>query len=308
MAEINDEFKIEPNQNAKKDKKKVIGGLLLGAIPLLFIVYLVLGPVLHILSKDLKAKEMYVISEFVNVRATSDINSLKMGKVEYGTKLLVYEIKDEFAEVLIDGQKGFVSSEFIADPAIYYAIEGLFGDDRAENLITNTKYKLALIRFLESKGYMSNIPEDVQIKLYGEKSKKEVYQIFTEPRSSRFNSSAIGDFNGDYKADAAFVLKNIISDKKILVIFSFDKKDPLNKSDVIYEYEIARPWYFIKSVKKGSKYMMFNDDKKLVKSKIPVDGLLIGTNRSKDLNDPEYLLIYTGEKFEIIDQPESEKK
>ncbi|MFN8257433.1 MAG: SH3 domain-containing protein [Bacteroidales bacterium] len=304
MAEFNEDLELEQGQNTKKDKKKIIGGLLLGAIPLLFILYLVLGPVLHILSKDLKAKEMYVISEYVNVRATSDVNSLKMGKAEYGTKLLVYEIKDEFAEVLIDGQKGFVSSEFIAEPSVYYAIEGLFGDDRTENLLTNTKYKLALIRFLESKGYMSNIPDDIQIKLFGQKLNKEKYQIFTEPRGSKYNSSAFADFNGDYQMDAAFVLKSFDSDKKILVIFSFDKKDPLNKSKILFEYEISRPWYFIKLAKKGTKYTVIGKDKKPEKNKIPVNGLLLGTNRAKDLNDPEYLLIYNGEKFEMIEQVE----
>jgi hypothetical protein len=299
MIENSEDSEGGSNQKIKKDKKKVIGGLLLGAIPLLFIVYLVLGPVLHILTKDLNAKEMYVISEFVNVRATSDINSLKMGKKDYGTKLLVYEIKDDFAEVLIDGQKGFVSSEFIADPATYYAIDGLFGDDRAENLVTNTKYKLALIRYLKSKDYISNIPEEVQIKLFGEKSKKEVYQIFTEPRGSRFNSSAYADFNGDYLVEAAFVLKNIKSDKKILVILSFDKNDPLNISKTIYEDEVEKPWYFIKIVRKGTKLQIYNENNKVEKIKIPTNGLILGSNRSKDLKDPEYLLIYNGEKFEM---------
>ncbi len=308
MAENSEDYGVEITQKVKKDKKKVIGGLLLGAIPLLFILYLVLGPVLHILSKDLKANEMYVISEFVNVRATSDVNSLKMGKAVYGTKLLVYEIKDDFAEVLIDGQKGFVSSEFIAEPPIYLAIEGLFGDDRAENLVPSTKYKLGLIRYLESKGYISNLSEELKVKLYGEKSKKEVYQIFSEPRGSHYNSSAIADFDGDFQLDAAFVLKNINSDKKILVILSFDKKDPLNISKVIYENEMEKPWYFIKMAKKGTKYPMLNKNKKIEKIKIPINGLIQGTNRSSDLNDTEYLIIYNGEKFDKQELSKEVKK
>lgn len=308
MTENSEDFGVETTQKVPKDKKKVIGGLLLGAIPLLFIIYLVLGPVLHILSKDLQAKEMYVISEFVNVRATSDVNSLKMGKAEYGTKLLVYEIKGDFAEVLIDGQKGYVSSEFIADPPIYYAIEGLFGDDRADNLVTSTKYKLGLIRYLESKGYISNIPEDIQVQLFGQKSKKEVYQIFSEPRGSHFNSSVFADFDGDFQTEAAFVLKNIKTDKKILVILAFDKKEPLTISKAIYENEMEKPWYFIKLAKKGTKYQIPNKNKKIEKTKIPINGLVLGTNRSKDLNDPEYLLIYNGDKFDIYEQSKEEKK
>jgi hypothetical protein len=308
MNENNDQFRVETTLKSKKDKKKVIGGLLLGAIPLIFILYLVLGPVLHILTKDLNAKEMYVISEYVNVRATSDINSLKMGKVEYGTKLLVYEIKEDFAEVLIEGQKGFVSSEFIADPAIFYSIDGLFGDDKAENMLTNTKYKLALIRYLDNKGYMSNIPDEIQTKIYGAKQNKEVYQIFTEPRGSQFNSSVIADFDGDFKSDAAFIIKNTNSDKKKLVIFSFDDKEPLKNSKVIYESEIDKPWNFIKLAKKGLKYQMVNNKSEPEKVKIPVNGLIMGSNRAKDLNDPEFLIIYNGQKFETIEQKEVVKK
>jgi len=308
MTENSEEFEMDLIPKVKKDKKKVIGGILLGAIPLLFLVYLVLGPVLHIVSKDLKAKEMYVISEFVNVRATSDVNSLKMGKALYGTKLLVYDIKDDFAEVLIDGQKGFVSSEFIAEPATYYSIEGLYGDDRAENLVTNTKYKLALIRYLDSKGYISNIPEDIQKQLYKDKIKKEVYQIFTEPKGSRFNSSTFADFDGDFQVEAAFVLKNIHSDKKILVLLSFDKNTPLKASKTIFEKELEKPWYFIKQVKKGSKFLLKSESKKPEKIKIPINAIVIGTNRSKELNDTEFLLIYNGDKFEIHELAEDVKK
>jgi hypothetical protein len=308
MNENDDQFRVETNVKTKKDKKKVIGGLLLGAIPLIFILYLVLGPVLHILTKDMNAKEMYVISEYVNVRATSDINSLKMGKVDYGTKLLVYEIKEGFAEVLIEGQKGFVSSEFIADPAIFYSIDGLFGDDKAENMLTNTKYKLALIRYLESKGYMSNIPEEIQTKIYGAKQNKEVYQIFSEPKGSQFNSSVIADFDGDFKSDAAFIIKNINLDTKILVIFSFDDKEPLKNSKVIYESEIDRPWNFIKLAKKGLKFQMADGKSEPEKVKIPVNGLIMGSNRAKDLNDPEFLIIYNGQKFDTIEQKEEAKK
>ncbi len=291
---------IDLNQEPKKkDKKKMIGGLILGAIPLLFIIYLVLGPLLHILSRDLSAKEMYVISEWVNVRAAADVKSLKMGKVDYGTKLLVYEIVDNWAEVLIDGQKGFVSKEFIADPETYYFIEGLFGDKRASKRVPGTKYRLALMRYLKSKGYISQIPEDVQLELYGEIKDSEVYQIFTEPAGSKFNSTVFADFDGDFRNDAAYVLKNQLDDKNLLVIISFDKNDPLNISKVIHEQELEHSWFYIRRATKGYRYY-YNDDEK--KSKIPLNGILIGSNRNKNLNDPEFLLLYNGETFDMFEQ------
>ncbi|MCF6242289.1 MAG: hypothetical protein L3J74_13195, partial [Bacteroidales bacterium] len=73
---------------AENNKKKVIlGGIFLGLIPLLFILYLILGPVLSVMTRDLSAKEMYVISDGVNVRAKPEAKALKMGRITYGTKL-----------------------------------------------------------------------------------------------------------------------------------------------------------------------------------------------------------------------------
>lgn len=298
----NNDFDLDSFPSKKNNKKKVLGGLILGAIPLLFIIYLVLGPLLHILSKDLSASEMYVISEWVNVRATPDIKSLKMGKIDYGTKLLVYEIKDDWAEVLIDGQKGYVANKFIADPATYYAIEGLFGDDNTAKTLTNSKYKLALIRYIESKDWITYIPEDIQMDIFGEVANKDVYQVYSEPKGSRFNYSAFADFDGDFRWDAAFVLKNRESDTKILVIFSFDKNDPLEMSKVIYEQELDQPWYFIRLAKKGYRY---NLDDKEKKTRLPINAIHIGTNRNKNLNDPEFILMYTGETFTTYEQPQN---
>jgi hypothetical protein len=283
---------------AKKNKKKIISGLLiLGGIPLLFVLYLVIGPILDILSKDISAKEMYVVSEFVNVRATSDINSLKMGSLDYGTKVLVYEIKDDWAEVLVDGQKVFISSKFVVDPSVYYTIEGIFGDEKVSDIVKNSKYRLALYRYYESKGFTSEIPEEIKKKYLKGSDEKEVYQIFSEPKGSSYTSVVFADFDGDLTQDAAFVLKHKNADEKILVIISFDKKDPLNISKVIYEDELDEIWMSIKIAKKGTSYRLSAsklDDEKL---KIPVNGLLIGSNRSKTLADPLFLFYYNGQKF-----------
>ncbi len=277
-------------------KKKILGVLILGGIPILFVLYLILGPILHILSRDISAREMFVVSEFVNVRASSDVNSLKMGKLDYGTKVLVYEIKEDWAEVLVDGKKVFISSDFIVEPAVYYAIEGIFGDEKSAKQVSGSKYKLAINRYFEEKGFASKVPEDIQEKYFDKAEGKEIYQILSEPKGI-FGSVAFADFDGDFNQDAAFVLKNLNSDKKLLVIFSFDKKDPLKNSKVIYEQELGQPWMFIRIAKKGSRLELNPDEKQ--KTKIPVNGILIGSNRSKDLNDPVSLLLYNGQSFDL---------
>lgn len=291
----------------RKNKKKVIlGGIFLGAIPILFLIYIVLGPILSVLKKDLAAEEMYVISNGVNVRAQAEKKSLKMGRIDYGTKLLVYKIEDEWAEVLIEGQKGYVSKDYIATPKIYFMLEGLFGDERSKKRISKTQYRLAILRYFNEKGYMTKISDENKEFFEDEDLNKEVYQIFSESGKSRYNSMAFGDFDGDFVWDAAFVLKNPDTDKKLLIILSFDKNDPLNKSKSIFEMELEEPWFFIRRTAKRNRWYLNNPDadpeEKPRKTKIKIDGISIGTNRNKNLKDPVNLLLYNGEEFEIHEQ------
>jgi len=281
----------------KKGKRKFLGFLVLGGIPLLFITYLVLGPILDILSKDISAKDMYVISEYVNVRATSDVNSLKMGHLTYGEKVLVYEIKDDWAEVLVDGRKVFLASKFLVEPEVYFTIEGIFGDERASRLIKNSKYRMALYQYYRQKGFIGEITDDIKRDHFSDSTNNEVYQIVSEPKGSLYNTAAFADFDGDFRQDAAFILQKKGADNKILVIFSFDKDDPSSNSKVIYETELEEPWMAARLAKKGTTLKIDQADDKDNKIKLPVNGLLIGSNRSKSLGDPVQLIYYDGKTF-----------
>lgn len=291
---------------SKNKKKVILGGIFLGAIPILFLIYIVLGPILSVLQKDLTAEEMYVISDGVNVRSQASKESLKMGRIDYGTKLLVYKIEEEWAEVLIEGQKGYVSKDYIGTPETYYMLEGLFGDERCKKRVNKTQYRLAILRYLIEKGYLTKISDENKEFFEDEDLNKEVYQIFSEPGKSRYNSTAYGDFDGDFVWDAAFVLKNPDTEKKLLVILSFDKNDPLSKSKSIFEMELEEPWIFIRRTAKGNRWYLKNQeiepDMEPKKTKIKIDGISIGTNRNRNLKDPVNLLLYNGEKFEIHEQ------
>ena len=301
---------------AENNKKKIVlGGIFLGLIPLLFLLYLILGPVLSVMTKDLNAEEMYVISDGVNVRAKPETKALKMGRIKYGTKLLVYKIEDNWAEVLIEGQKGFVSKDYIAKPKQFYMLEGLFGDQASKKRLTKTRYRLAILRYIDKKGYITQIPDEYKKEFDDEDMDKDVFQIFSEPYKAMYNSSAFGDFDGDYVSDAAFVLKNPETEKKLLVILSFDKNNPLEKSKAIFETELEEPWLFIRKAAKGTRwYLNHTEEEKETlkttknkkyrprKTKIKIDGIIISSNRNRNLHDPVNLLLYNGENFEIHNQ------
>ena len=299
---------------SKNKKKVILGGIFLGAVPVLFIIYLVLGPMLSVLTKDMQAEEMYVISDGVNVRAKGEKKALKMGRIEYGTKVLVYNVTDKWAEVLIDGQKGFVWNEYIANPRTFYMLDGLFGDKRSKSRVGKTKYRLGILRYLDEQGYITKIADEYKEFMDDEDLNKEVYQIFSESGKSRYNSTTFGDFDGDFINDAAYVLKNPETEKKLLVIISFDKTNPMNSSKSIFEMELEEPWIFIRKAVKKSKWYLNStelksdaelDEDELVlpkKERIKIDGISIGTNRNKNLKDPVSLLLYNGEQYEIHEQ------
>ena len=307
MGHEQENSELVKETKVKKGKGKFVGFLLLGGIPLLFVLYLVLGPILDILSKDISAKDMYVISDEINVRATSDINSLKMGHLTYGAKVLVYEIKEDWAEVLVDGRKVFLASKYIVEPKVFYTIEGIFGDEKASDLVKGSKYRYALYEYFKSKGFESEIPDEIKKKYFDDTSGKEVYQLFSEPKGSAYNSAVYADFDGDFTQDAAFILKHKSSEDKILVIFSFDKDDPF-KSKVIYEDELDESWMEIRQARKGYTYKLETDGEKSEKIKLPVNGLLIGSNRSRSLNDPVHVFYYDGKQFVSYLQSEDKKK
>jgi len=173
--------------------------------------------------------------------------------------------------------------------------------------VNKTKYRLAILRFFDEKGYISNVPDEYKEFFEDEDLDKEIYQIYSEPGKSRYNSTAFGDFDGDFVWDAAFILKSPETEKKLLIILSFDKNDPLNNSKSIFEMELEEPWIFIKRAAKKSRWYLNDTEikpggKGIKKTRIKIDGISIGTNRNRNLKDPVSLLLYNGEEFEIHEQ------
>ncbi len=281
----------------KESKNKISLGLIFGIIPVFFLVYLVVGPFLNTISRDLSSKDMYVISEWVNVRTRPDVKSLKMGKILFGTKVACYGESDGWSEVLVDNSRGYVASKFIVDAKSFYYLDGLFANKKAAKKVTSTKYRMALVRYLMSKGYTTNVPEDVRDEFDDESNEDEVYQLEAEPSGAKYNTVVFSDFNGDGSKDVAFVLTNKVKDINRLVILTLDKDNPFTMSKILYDNELEYPWQFIRLAKKGTSHIQNAE-----KVKLPLNGLLIGSNRDKNFKDKSYLLLYDGKFFNKFKQ------
>ncbi|NPA67280.1 MAG: hypothetical protein GXO50_01595 [Chlorobi bacterium] len=290
----------------KKDAKSqaaFVGGLLFGIIPFIFIVYLLLGPLVKVIKKDFSGETMMIISENLRLRADTNKNSYVTGSYPFGTKVKVYKVFDNNrAEVSTGNKKGYMSFEYLVLPETFYIIEGMFGNENAKKLIASTKYRKAVSNYLKTNNFTTKIPESEREKLYGKNTKKEMWQIFAEPLKSRFNSFCRGDYNGDKREDAAFIITDIKNGNRKLIVLEINDDIPGKYGNLIGSKDLKQDYLYIRNVPKNSK-MIIKDSLQTLHT----DGILIGTNRSGNFNDVDTLMIYNGISFDFYPQKNNKK-
>ncbi len=287
----------------KRENVSTASVVFFGIVPFLFIVYLLLGPVIRVIKRDLNAKPMYIISDNLNLRSDKSKNAYVIGNYDYGTEVKVYETYDnQWAEVAVGRKKGYMSLEYLVPPEIFYLIDGMFGNELAKKTISKTIYKKAIANYFLQQGYVSDMPDEIKRELYGAKGKnKPVWQIYVLPGHPKFNSYAFGDFNGDKKLDAAFVITNKQAGKNKLIVFDFSSIGEQQYGKLIFSMDLDAPWFYIRTARKGSQYYIDGEKKRL-----PIDGILIGTNRDPALKDPVTLVLFDGRRFRLYRQPSRE--
>ena len=273
--------------------------IIFGLAPFLFIVYLLLGPVIRVIKKDIKSEPMYIISDNLNLRSETSPNAYIIGNFNYGTEVKVYNTYDNlWAEVTIGKKKGYMSLEYLVPQKIFYLIDGMFGNELAKKALKKTAYKKALANYFLNNQLVSDIPEDIKVDLYGKKAKnKTPWQFFVLPGKKQFNSYCYGDFNGDKKRDVAFIITNLKTKQNRLIVLSINEFSQ-DYGTTLFSMDLKDNWYYIRLAPKNYKFYIDGELKPL-----PIDGILIGSNRDPQLQDPVQLLLYDGEKFKLHKQP-----
>ncbi len=247
---------------------------------------------------------MFIISDNLNLRSDKKPNAYVIGNYDYGTEVKVYNTFDnQWAEVSVGKKKGYMSLEYLVNPEIFYLIDGMFGNALAQKVVNKTSYKKAIANYFLQHGIVSNMPDQIKVQLYGHKGKdKPVWQLFVLPGRPKFNSYCYGDFNGDKKQDAAFVITNKETKQNRLIILSVNNINGQYGS-TLFSMDFPDNWYYIRLAPRGYRFIIDS-----VKTRIPIDGILIGSNRDPALHDPLRLLLYDGQQFRIYDQSVPVKK
>ncbi len=292
-------LKIKEKFFVKDGYARTSSVVIFGLVPILFIIYLLMGPVIKVVKKDINAEPMFIISENLNLRSDKSQNAYVIGNYDYGTEVKVYNTFDnKWAEVAVGRKKGYMSLEYLVSPEMFYLIDGMFGNDLAQKMISKTIYKKAIANYYIQQGYTSDMPEEIKKELYGHKWKnKETWQIFAIEGKPKFNSVAFGDFNGDRKTDIAVVLTNKKSKKNKLVVLSVANNTGDSFGQTLFSMDLPESWYYIRTAPKGAKYIINGQPKN-----IPIDGILVGSNRDPSLKDPQELVLFDGKQFKIYKQ------
>ncbi len=289
---------MKKSKKSLKSKAVFVSGILFGIIPFVFIVYLLLGPVIKVIKKDLSAETMIIISEELNIRSDKSMDAYVIGHYSFGTEVKVYKVFDnDWAEVSVGEKKGYMYFKYLVLPETFYTIEGMFGNDNAKELIYSVKYRKAISKYLKQNGFTSKIPKEKRDKLYGKDDDREIWQIFAEDKTSQFNTFCYGDYNGDNKRDAAFIITNIKTGNRKLILLNIENDTKEQYGSLITFRYLKHDFQFIKHIPKRKK--MFLKDSI---QRTSTDGILIGTNRDKSFNDIPKLMIYNGKEFEYFEQ------
>lgn len=265
-----------------------------GVLPFFFLVYLLLGPVVRVIHEDYTGEAMQIISENLKVRSDKTNRAYVIGQYDYGTEVKVHEIfENRWAEVTVEDVRGYMALEYLVSPEQFYLIDGMYGNDYAKDAVRKTKYRKAIASYLSENRYATDIPKKVQKKLYGASEKRERWQFFAESPRSEYNTYCYGDFDGVGSDNAAYILSNIDTGERRLIVLDLDVEIPGKYSKLIYSETLDNTWLFMKTAEK--RHFFIKDGER---QRMSIDGILFGSNRDASLGDMEVLLLFSGETFE----------
>lgn len=199
-------------------------------------------------AKDRDAPRTYVVANNVFLRSTqmAGVEYNIVGKIPYGSEVITYSKLGEWAEVKVNGQKGFIASAYLLDPQYFNYLNYIWGDLDTRECIESSKCRLAILDY-----FMNN-------KLT---SGANGWQVFTRPVNQKPNTVFYPRLYDKYSkyTDFVFIIKDNQTGNRVLVCYSFE--DTTEKP--IFRFSVdAPPTGFIKSVtpRSGGARVVFDDN------------------------------------------------
>jgi len=155
--------------------------------------------------------------------ANVDYNVL--GKISYGSELIVYDDSSVWAKVKWNKIEGYVFSSFILPKRDFYILNGIWGDKDSQDIINTAKCRLALLNYYKTNGYYGVLDPQILQSVFNVTSfpPDKIWQVFSKTKDSKYNSTFFKRItNKDSKfTDFAVIIKNPNTQQRKCLLFSF---------------------------------------------------------------------------------------
>lgn len=231
--------------SSQNDSNENRGKIILGAVALLLFV-VVIGVIVFtnvILPnrRDAVAPRYYTIANQLNIRSSiefaGDYNKLE--SVAYGSQILVYDSipgkwlygkfapRDNKGNVVKDRcVEGYMYYGYVLPEADFFLLNSIFGDAESRKMLSETRYKHALLDYYKSRGIIGDI-SNAEIVEHGINSRfcdAGKWQVFCkDSKATSNNVYRSRKLKKDSKyTDVAIIIKNIETGARRLLFFVFD--------------------------------------------------------------------------------------
>lgn len=113
---------------------------------------------------DRESPRYYPFAErtFLRSSQVAGIDANKLGTLQYGSELIVYNYSSDWAYVKSSsGKKGYVSSDFLMEKKDFYILNSIWGDSDSRAVISTSKCRRALLHFYKNNGLIGIMNPDV---------------------------------------------------------------------------------------------------------------------------------------------------
>ena len=195
-------------------------------------------------KRDAEAPRYYVISSSLKVRSNTffDGDANIVGTVSYGTELIVYDSVPgeyflcKFAPLDAKGKvikeqvlEGYVHYDYVLPKNDFFLLNSIFGNDDAKEMLSETRYKKALLEVFKKNNYIGGLTEE-QAGRYGFsydllQNKNGRFQVFCRNKKAKNNNVYYSRQYRKYSkyTDVAIQLNNLdVSNERLLLYFAFD--------------------------------------------------------------------------------------
>lgn len=180
--------------------------VLLGIVPVFVVWYLSY-------KEDKDALRSYVVANNVFLRSSkeSGVEYNILSKIPYGSELITYSKDPEWAEIKVNGIKGFVASPYLLDWSDFKLLNDVWGSADAKEYIESSKCRFAILDYCKRNNLNTG---------------KEGWQLYTLEKDIKPNNVIFPRLNNGYDkfTEFAFILKNNTTKDRKLALYSFDEE------------------------------------------------------------------------------------